>query len=546
MKKFLSVLLTLLVMLGVGCAAAESAGEITLLVDPLLVPVGEYKNIRYEASPSALERAGFTFESSDPDMLYVSYIGQVKGLAAGECTVTITSVKDPNVTALLTVQVINPVEQIRVSVEKDELVIGETTQLSYECRPEEASIKEATFKSNKESVATVDENGVITAVGRGTATISVISRDGAARNSVKVTVKALPTEVRFKNSEYTLALGKTIKFAATVRPSNADDKRLIWSSSDESIATVNSSGTVRAHSAGVVTITAACKADPTVSGSVQVNCVQPIQSIKLAEDAFDLLEGETAQLKPAFTPADATVSAIKYTSSNISVCTVDQNGLVTAVGSGTAKVTVSSLENSSRKASATVNVYVPVQGVTAQPEYVTVGVGQHAYGNVKMIPTDATRRTMTWESSDPSVAYVTNNTNRPRIVGSKWGSCELTGTTDEGGFTTRLTVYVGLPYEALAVESAVERDGQLYVTVRNASAMHMTGVRIAVWQAGETELIPVDIAPGAVSPEIPVGLTGIGAAVSGWESDTGWYNNRGEQYHSYRLSSGMYLWYVLD
>lgn len=542
MKRFLALLVTLLMLCVLGCALCETKDSLTLQQDRLLIPVGEFKKIRYDASKS-LEIVGFTFEASDPDGLYVSYTGQAKGLKLGEYTVTITSVKDPSIVAVLPVQVIQPVQQISLSVPETKLCIGQTTTLAYECRPENASVKEATFASSNDDVATIADDGTITAVGRGTATISVTSLDGAARNTIKITVQMLPTDITFQEDEYALALGKALKLKATVLPKGADNKELIWTSSDESIATVSNTGSIKAKAAGTVTITATCKADPSVKASVTLQCVQPIKSIKFDTTSYQLTAGDTLQLSPSYTPADATTSAVTYTSSASNVCTVDKTGLVTAIGGGKSTVTVTSLANSSRKASVTIHVFAPVKGISAYQTHVRVGANEHGFAKVQLLPGNASNKEIYWESSDPSIATVSNNTNRPRIMGYQWGDCELTGTTADGGHTITLNVHVGTPYKALSIETAKKRGGQIIVTLRNHSNISITGVRFAVEGEGVTELLPAEIAPGAVSGEITVELSGKSIAVAGWESSSFLYNNRGEQYNSCLYSDGFYQWH---
>lgn len=536
MKRVMALLLTLLTLLAIGCALAQTEGSITPTVDPLMVPLGEFKKVRYNFSPAYLEKSGFVFESSNPEVATVNRSGQAKGISLGECTITITSARDESIKAALTVKVVKPVEKVRLNETKVKLKAGDTFQVTYTCLPENATEKTAVFESSNENVATVDENGVITAVKKGTSKISVISADGQARNTLQVTVVEMPTSVTFKQPEYTLAVGRGIKLKPKVAPSSANDRSVVWSSSDEGVATVDNSGNVKARGVGDVIISAACKADPSVVGTTVVHCVQPIKSIQFDVQEVRLTAGETAQLNPSFTPADATITAVEYIVANEQVCTVDQNGLVTAVGGGSTTVTLRSTENTRRKATVTVVVYVPVEGVIMDDKVVRVPLGEHVFATARMIPSDATYRGMVWRSSDPAVAMVTNQTNRPRIEGLKWGVCELTGTTMEGGFTTSVTVQVGVPYEAVQVESRA--DG--LVTLRNNSNMHITGIALVNENGESTGTVAVDLAAES-TVQIPVEITGP-VAVSAWETDTGYVNTKGNTIYSYRISKGLLEW----
>lgn len=536
MKRLAAFFLTLITLFAMGMALAEIDGSIIPTVDPLMVPLGEFKKVRYDFKPSYLGNAGFTFESSNPDVATVNRSGQTKGISLGECTITITSVRDESITATVAVQVVKPAEKVRLNETKVKMKAGETFQINYEVLPENASVKTVHFESSSEKVATVDENGVVTALKKGTANIAVISDDGQARNTLQVTVQEMPVSVTFKQAEYTLAVSRSVKLKPTVAPSSANDRSVVWTSSDETIAKVDYSGKVKAVGVGDVTITATCKADSSVFGTAVVHCVQPIKSIKFDVQEIRLTAGETAQLNPSYTPENATISAVEYITANAQVCTVDQNGLITAVGGGSTTVTLRSLENTKRKATVTVVVYVPVEGVTMNEKVVRVPLGEHVFATARMIPNDATYRGMVWKSSDPSVAMVTNQSNRPRIEGLKWGVCELTGTTMEGGFTTSVQVQVGVPYEAVTVASRA--DG--VVVLQNHSNMHITGVELVSEMEEKSGMITVDLAADS-TVQLNTQLIGK-LAVAAWETDTGYVNTKGNTIYSYRISKGMLEW----
>ena len=538
MKKILAVLTMLLIVL---CASAALAADVTLADEEIVIPVGEYRTADYKTNP----RGKVAFSVSDESIATVNRNGKLKGVSVGECVLTIARQDDPTATDELTVYVVNPVKKVQVTVPDTGLAVGRSMQAEAVCLPEDATIREVTWSSSRDSVATVDENGVITAHARGTASITARSVDGKARGSVKITVHQLPEEIVFKQDEYTIAVGKKLKFTITVLPRNANEKKVTWTSSDESIATVDRKGTMTALSAGDVTITAHSQADDSITGVVKVHCVIPIKAIAFEQELYDLSVGDTVQLTPVLTPEDATATAMVYSAVNSRICSVSDTGLVTALSGGETTVTVVSAENEKRKASVTVRVNVPVSGVKIDQKGMRLEVGTHAFGNAKMQPLDATNKNMTWVSSDPTVAAVTNTSNRPRVEGYKWGRVLLTGTTVDGGFTASFHVNVGALHEAMVVESAKVKDGQLWVTLSNPSDMHMTAATIAL-SNGEEADIALDLAPGAVSEPVAVPVAGelkkLSAAVAAWESDTGYHANDDTQKYTYRIAGGLQLW----
>ena len=232
---------------------------------------------------------------------------------------------------------------------------------------------------------------------------------------------------------------------------------------------------------------------------------------------------------------------------------MDENGVVTAVRGGETTVEVCSAENEKRSASVKIRVNVHVTGATCDQKGMRLEIGTHAFGNVKVQPLDATNKNMTWTSSDESIASVTNNSNRPRIEGHKWGRVQLTGITEDGGYEASFFVNVGALHEALVLKKAKLSGRTLTAELSNASDMHMTSVTLMVCgtdgrgQAVEEEIVlPLDNAPGpdpcVISAELSQTLSDASAAVVAWETDTGYYSNADELKFSYRISGGLQEW----
>ncbi len=547
--KRLAAWLVLALLLFVGVAQAEEIGEIQPKYDDgvMFVSIGKKAEVRYRVTTDKLRKSSYAYQIEDKTIATVDNVGNVKGLALGETTLTITSKRYPEVSAQVTVRVIQPVKKVRVEETPKTLNVGETLALTAYCEPADATNTDIVYSSNKETVATVDENGLITAVGRGEVTITAASADGHARARVKLNVKQLPEEITFKQSGYVLSVGRGFKFKATVWPSNANNKNITWSSSDESVATVNKKGQLHAKGAGIATITATSVADPTVFGTVDVQVVVPIKTIKTDPVRHDLHIGDTVQLEPIFTPEDAT-PAVRYEAVNPYIVTVDENGLVTATGGGETIVKIISQENSSRKAEVTIAIHVDVTGVTVDRKGFRLPVGEHAFGMAKVRPGDATNKNMIWGSSDPSVAVVTNMSNRPRIEGLKWGRTKLTGVTVDGGYEVSFMVNVGALHDAATVYSAVRDGDTAAVVVQNHSDMHLEEVTLWVNNeegASEEMTFAVDIAPGQFSDPLTVSLPEgkkRTVAVAGWKTDTGYYTNDEVLKNTYRIASGLMDW----
>lgn len=136
------------------------------------------------------------------------------------------------------------------------LDVGNTKTITYTINPSAAYNKNVSWSSSNNSVATVD-NGVIKAIGEGTATITITTSDGNKTATCVVNVRTVPVNrISLNNNSLNLIKGNTSTLIANISPNNATNKNFTWSSSNTSVATVNSSGVVTAISKGTATITA--------------------------------------------------------------------------------------------------------------------------------------------------------------------------------------------------------------------------------------------------------------------------------------------------
>ena len=248
---------------------------------------------------------------------------------------------------------------------------GETQQLNIEYgtddKAEQEKIAEAasklnlTWTSSDEEVVTVDETGLVTAVGAGEADVTVSVADANISSTTHIKVVILPTGVEAPetlslelNGEATKALG------AKMTPEDATDVKLAYLSSDESVATVDESGNVTAVGVGECTITTTIVADTTATAEdagvdsemlvvpenakaeTKVTVGKAIESITLDSNEGVLTVGNTHTIKATVFPEDATDKAVTWKSSDESIATVDAEGNVTAKGTGNVTITATS------------------------------------------------------------------------------------------------------------------------------------------------------------------------------------------------------------
>lgn len=171
-----------------------------------------------------------------------------------------------------------PVTGIKVS--PDTLTLtkkDETAQLTVEVTPSYADNKRVTWQSSDEKVATVDENGKVTAVGNGTATITATSVSGSYTATVSVTVK-IPVEIQkltIEAEKETLTkIGESTELKVKIEPENADLQKLIWKSHNEKVAITDENGKVTAVGNGTAEITVTTK-DGKITASIMITVKVP-------------------------------------------------------------------------------------------------------------------------------------------------------------------------------------------------------------------------------------------------------------------------------
>jgi uncharacterized protein YjdB len=258
------------------------------------------------------------------------------------------SVIDPAMSSLSVGIVAIPVA--KVTLDKDTLAMtaaGETKTLTATVDPDNATNRNVTWTSSNETVATVVD-GVVTAVANGTATITGTTVDGGKTATCEVTVN-IPVPVTGVTLNKTIlkftAAGQNETLTATVDPDTASNKNVTWSSGNTDIATVDANGKVTAVGNGMTKIMVKTEEGSFVSTcAVYVSITVPVTGVTLNTESLKLTaKGQTAALTATVNPETATNKDVSWTSSNDAAATV-VDGVVTAVGSGTAVITVKTVD----------------------------------------------------------------------------------------------------------------------------------------------------------------------------------------------------------
>lgn len=310
------------------------------------------------------------------------------------------------------------VTEVRLDKTATTLVEGDTEELMATVMPENATDKGIEWKSSDESVATVSQTGLVTALKEGSSAITVITNDGGFTATCAVTVNKKTiavSEVQLNKKELTLTEGGTEKLVVTVKPDDATDKSVVWESSSTAVATVDQEGLVTAVGEGKATITVKTN-DGGFSASCEVTVkkkVIAVTGVKLSAASMTLREGDKGTLTATVEPANATNKNVEWWTSDLDVVSVTStsggsNGYVEARGAGKATVTVKT-EDGEFSASCEITVEkkeVPVTGIALEQSSLLLPVGNTYALKAHVQPSNATDQDIKWGSSNGGVATV--------------------------------------------------------------------------------------------------------------------------------------------
>lgn len=325
-------------------------------------------------------------------------------------------------------------DELSAAISEVVLQVGEMVNVPYELRAETAQI--VTYSSDSSYVASVDQQGTITAVSPGSTKVRIIAQGGAA-DSVNVKVEgvalksfALNTHELDMNKGDTSGLSYKFNYGATAQS-------VAWYSADPAVVQVDEAGRIKAVGSGETYVVATTASGLSDRALVRVHVRGT--SVRIAPEALTVGVGSVVQLGATYVPEDATDVSVRWSSSAPRVFAVDENGLARAVSAGTAAVTVETRDG--LRASATVIVETAAKGMKLNLTEAVIERGEtqaleagfiDANGNV-----DADiKHHVEWRSSDPGVATVKNGL----VTAVSSGDTVITASAD--GFEDKCKIHV--------------------------------------------------------------------------------------------------------
>ena len=440
-------------------------------------------------NPSNATDKTVSWTSSSQSVATVNSSGEVTAVSEGETTIT-ASAGGKSATCKVTVsRKPVPVESVSLSQSTAEMIEGESIQLTATVLPADADDKTVTWASSKQSVATVSSDGKVDAVSEGESTITASCGGKSATCVVTVKKKAVEvTSITLDHSQLIMEEGQVTLLVATVSPSNATDKTVTWKSSKEYVASVDEYGMVSALAEGSTVITASAGNESASCLVTVVKKIVPVSSVTLDRSSVTLEPGQTTTLVVTVHPADATDKTVSWTNSDDTVISLDSNGKIKALKEGTATVAAIVGDKSASCAVTVAKSVTPVTSVTLDKSTLSLEKGQSAKLTATVSPSDATDKTVTWNSSDYSIVSVDQEGNLKALKG---GTATITAKAGEKSASCRVTVVTPVEGVSLDRSSLTLEVGQSSVLVATVEPDDATDKSVS-WTSSDILVVTVD------------------------------------------------------
>lgn len=483
--------------------------------------VNEIAFIKATPNPANAKYTKVEYTSDDDTIATVSTDGRIVAKKGGTtyitATITWTDADGNNQTASARAKVfvktpVKSVEVRRVDTDTNDDIYakkrGETIQLKAVITPAEAYDKALTWSSENEAIATVDQNGKVTTVGKGTTYIYAKCMNGTygtdgngtpAVGMIKIIVGAeddIQLDITPTRSE--VYPGENVQYTTTLTPEEAYAGELTWSS-DNSDVVIDSTGVAmvsKTAKAGLANITATMTfADGTTETAKALLYIKTdVNSLKFEKDAMTIYLDEDDYLSPIFNDGATTPSdtSITWTSDDSSIVSVDSYGKIHANKLGT--TWISAYSYNKLRAQMLVKVIAAPTGVKLSEEVISGFAGEKHDIGYTFTPDYTTETGVTWSTNNADVAYYDTYTNKIVMKGA--GSCWITITandTHHGVITDKVKVNVRQKVTGVTIcaKKLTKKVGNMFKMT--ATAIPANGVGSTIfWSSSRPQVATVD------------------------------------------------------
>ena len=424
--------------------------QVVLNTTDITVRKGQTFWLNATCLPENADNKIISWESRDENVCTVESDGKVTATGAGTTSIIATNV-DTGLTAYCVVTVTQPVTGITLNSNYQLLWVGAKYAIIPNVEPIDAENKKVTYLSSDPSVASVDENGVVTALKGGSCIIEVTTDECKLTAACTIEVKEYVSTITLSETNKFLNVGATGTLKATVGTDTATNKNVIWSSSNNDICSVDDKGNLTAVTPGTAIITATAADGSGVSASCVVRVVNPVTGIRIEPDTVRLLVGESQIVTAVVTPDNASIKDVDWVSSNESIATVDEAGEIFALSTGKCKITAISKDGNEVKGVCWVYVtpVINISSLKINSSEIYMLSGKSRQLTVRVRPATNTD-SYEWYSTDTGVVVVDNN-GVITTVGP--GTAQVVVESNNNGVSSTCTVHsLGISHSNITLE----------------------------------------------------------------------------------------------
>ncbi len=416
-----------------------------------------------DITPSNATNTKLKWISSDKNIATVNIIsGKITPVGNGKCKINVYATDGSGLVAQLDVKV--DIKAKSVSFENSEYNItsaGQKINVNASVLPEKTNNKTLEYKSSNEKIAVVDGEGNVTPVGNGTCQITTTTTDGSnlqAKCNVNVDIKPIKvTDIKIRQKSYTIiSLNQTPSFRTTITPSNATNKEVKWTSSNENIAVVSENGIVTPVKNGTCKIIATTTDGTNLSASIDITVDFKVTSISFSTKSYTITSvNQTPSFREKISPSNAANKSVKWTSSNENVAKVSTTGVIKPVKNGTCKIIATTTDGTNLSASIDITVDIKATKITL--DKTNINLTNEKYSDkitAKIEPSEASDK-VKYTSSNEKVAKVKEDGT---VIAVGKGNCIITATTTDG---TNLSAKCNVTSEVEYQKGDVNRDGKV-------------------------------------------------------------------------------------
>lgn len=460
---------------------------------------GDYFDMEVTVAPANSTVNSLIWESLNPSVVTVSSTGRITARGVGDAIVMVKT--QTGSLSYCEITVLEPVTSLELDPAEITIDVDEKFLITPVFSPKEPSNTEVKWSSSDEDIAEVNLLGEVLGISGGTVVITCETVDGGYRAFCLVTVEEPVYEITVTPDTYRLGIGKSYQLTATMtNKGTATDDEIIWSSSDESICTVDKYGKITGVDFGYATIKAEAADGYGAYATCEVRVVREVTSIKLNYYRIQLVQGETVSLRAEVQPSNATYNTAQFVSDDTTVAVVDEEGLITGITPGTTWIHANAKDNSGISAACFVEVIAPIAatGVTVSDKEIVLVPGESKEVIASIRPANSTDD-LTWSSGNEYIATVDS---KGKITARTVGTTDVTVMTTSGKTATVKVIVLGLSRTSLEMSVYTQY-----------SRLVVDGATGAVrWDVQDTSIC--EVANGVITAR-KVGTTYVTATING-------------------------------